>query len=219
MQNKIVLIVPFFNESETIAEVCGKASEFVDLIIAVDDGSNDGGSLKIENLRKVKIVKHQNNRGKGAALKTGFGQALKEDAKIAITIDADLQHDVSFLPKFIEKIKEFDVVIGNRMRNIKRMPLHRKVSNFLTSGLISIKTGVRISDSQCGYRAFKTERLREILPQRNGFEAESEMIIKAAKLGLKFGYVDIPTIYGGDNSKMKNFSATIGFISVLLKRY
>ncbi len=219
MQNKVVLIIPFFNESKTILKVSQLAVDKVDLIIAVDDGSTDGASEIISRMNKVLLIKHPKNLGKGAALKTGFIKSVELNSDITITMDADLQHDPKYLPEFIQKARSFDVVIGNRMNDISRMPYHRRLSNYLTSYLISVKTGVKIPDSQCGYRAFRTDLLNEILPLSKGFEAESEMIIRAAKAGYSFGFVNIPAIYGGDNSKMRNLQATFGFITTLFRKY
>jgi len=219
MQNKTILIIPFYNEEQTILQVCKQAIERVDLIIAIDDGSTDKGAEKISSLKNLILLKHKFNKGKGAALKTGFLKSIELASKITISMDADLQHDPKYLNEFIKQTNNFDVVLGNRLNDVSLMPIHRKISNYLTSFLISLKTGVNIPDSQCGFRAFKTELLKKILPDGNGFEAESEMIIRAAKAGYSFGFVDIPTIYGGDNSKMKNVSATFGFLRTLLKRY
>ncbi len=92
-----------------------------------------------------------------------------------------MQHAPESIPKFIEAISEYDCVIGSRDINHIKMPIQRKLSNFLTSKLLSLKTGTDILDSQSGYRAFKTEILNNVLPDYNGFEAESEMIVKLAK--------------------------------------
>ncbi len=95
------------------------------------------------------------------------------------------------------------------------MPIQRRLSNKLTSLLLSIKTGQKIIDSQCGFRAYKSEVIKNIKTNFPGFEAESEMIIKAARKGYKIGFVDITTIYGDEKSKMKPVRAIIGFLRVL----
>jgi hypothetical protein len=95
------------------------------------------------------------------------------------------------------------------------MPLQRRLSNKLTSFFLTIKTGQNILDSQCGYRAYRTEVLRSVKTLFWGFEAESEILVKAAKNGFKIGFVDIPTIYGYENSKMRPVQAIIGFLRVL----
>ena len=85
----------------------------------------------------------------------------------------------------------------------------------LTSFLLSRKTGQKIIDSQCGFRAYRLEVIKNIQTNYLGFEAESEMIIKVAKRGFKIVFVDVPTIYGNEKSKMKPFQAIFGFLRVL----
>ena len=104
----------------------------------------------------------------------------------------------------------------NRKRNAIGMPIHRKLSNYLTSKILSIKTGCNILDSQSGYRAFRTNILSKVLPSYSGFEAESEMIVKICKNNYSIGFKEISTIYGNDDSKMKALPTIIGFIKVIL---
>ena len=95
------------------------------------------------------------------------------------------------------------------------MPLHRKMSNKITSFLLSLKTGVKIIDSQCGFRAYKAEVIKNIRTVKNGYEAESEILIKAARKRYKIGFTDISTIYGNEESKMSPVKTTFNFIKVL----
>ncbi len=95
------------------------------------------------------------------------------------------------------------------------MPFQRVMSNKLTSFLLSKKTGMKIIDSQCGFRALSVEVLQKVQTQSNGYEAESEIIILAARAGFKIGFVEVPTIYGNEKSKVNPVKAIFGFIKVL----
>ncbi len=95
------------------------------------------------------------------------------------------------------------------------MPFQRIMSNKLTSFLLSKKTGMKIIDSQCGFRAFSREVLMNVQSRSNGYEAESEIIILAARAGFKIGFVEVQTIYGNEKSKMNPVKAIFGFIKVL----
>lgn len=214
--NKICAVIPFFNEEKTIKDTVNEVLRFVDFVIAVNDGSSDSSQDKIKNIDKVIILKNDFNLGKGKALLKGFTESIKLNSKYTITIDADLQHNPKCIPDFIDKINNYDIVIGNRLHDLKNMPLHRRLSNLLTSFLLSKKTKINIIDSQCGYRIFKTPVLKNILPDCQGFEAESEMIVKAARNNYKIGFTDIPVIYGNDNSKMKSLQAIKGFLKIML---
>jgi hypothetical protein len=115
----------------------------------------------------------------------------------------------------IEGLQSSDIVIGNRLKNLKGMPIQRRLSNKLTSFFLTVKTSQNILDSQCGYRAYKSEVLKSVRTNFSGFEAESEILIKAAKKGFKIGFVEIPTIYGREKSKMRPVQAIVGFLRVL----
>ena len=95
------------------------------------------------------------------------------------------------------------------------MPVQRRMSNRLTSFILSKKTNQKILDSQCGFRAYSSKLLQSVKTSYNGFEAESEIIVKATRKGFKIRFVDIPTIYGTEKSKMKALKAIIGFIKVM----
>ena len=214
---KVCAVIPTFNESNKLYETVTRTGKFIETIIVIDDGSTDDSISLIEKIDKVKIIKHENNLGKGAALTSGLLFAKKSGFDYAITLDADLQHDPEYIPKFIAEAEKgnYDIVIGNRMRTISEMPFPRIASNFLTSKLLSLKTGATILDSQSGFRIYKLERIEKILPSFQGFEAESEMLVYAARNKMELGFVSIPTIYNDNESKMKSFQAIIGFIKVL----
>jgi len=216
-QNSITAIIPFFNEELHLKNVINKVLNFVDILILVNDGSNDNSVKNIPKNDKIIILHHKFNKGKGAALKTGFEKSVENNSMYTITLDADSQHDPEIIPKFIEKLKKYDCVIGARNFGDRSMPLHRKLSNYLTSKLLSIKTGHSILDSQSGYRAFRTKILDNILPTYSGFEAESEMIVKMAKKEYSIGYQTITTVYHNDGSKMKTLPTILGFVKVILK--
>lgn len=188
-------------------------------IIVVDDGSTDKTRSLVEQSGATIIV-HENNRGKGAALRSGFSTALKYGCDAVITLDADLQHDPTYIVKFTELLKkkdDFGIIIGSRWRSGTRMPLDRRLSNRITSFLLSIRTGQKIPDSQSGYRLITREVLEKIITNEDRFMAETELLIKAASAGFKFGTVHIPTIYDDEGSHINKLNDTIKFISLYFR--
>ena len=219
LKNKTCAIIPFFNEEKKIKEVVKQCLQYVDLVIAVNDGSSDKSENIISGNDKVRLINLSRNFGKGFALKTGLQKAVEYNYQFAFTLDADMQHPPEYIPYFLDAVKGNDIVIGNRLSLMTNMPFHRKLSNLLTSKILSVKCKQKIKDSQCGYRLFRLSSVKNILPDEAGFEAESEMIVKAAKNKLKISFVDIPSIYAGEVSKMKAFKTIIGFIRILFKKY
>ena len=215
--NKICAVIPFFNEEKQIGSVISKTLNYVDKIICVNDGSTDRSLSKIPDDERIIILNHNQNLGKGRALRTGIEKAIELEFESIVTLDSDNQHDPKLIPEFISALNTNDMVIGARKRDSSEMPIHRRLSNYLTSKLLSIKTGYQIIDSQSGYRAYRTKFTEKLLPNFSGFEAESEMIVKACRNNLKIGFIEIPTIYGNDDSKMKAIPTILGFIKVLLR--
>jgi len=126
-----------------------------------------------------------------------------------------LQHNPESIPDLLSGLKYFDLVLGNRLKDLSGMPFQRRMSNKLTSFLLSLKTGMKIIDSQCGFRAFGVEVFRKVLTRSNGYEAESEIIILAARAGFNIGFVEVQSIYGNEKSKMNPLKAILGFIKIL----
>lgn len=214
-QNKICAVIPFYNEEKTISDIITRTLKFVDTVIAIDDGSTDNSYDIISAIKNVVLLKHKKNEGKGRALKTGFEASIQNNFDLTLTLDADMQHPPEEIPKFLEALSSYDMVIGNRLNHISPMPVLRILSNKLSSSLLSLKAGEKIYDSQCGYRGFRTRILSSILPHYSGYEAESEMIILAARKNYKLGFVSIPTIYGEEKSKVRPFNIIAGFIKTL----
>jgi UDP-N-acetylglucosamine---dolichyl-phosphate N-acetylglucosaminyltransferase len=214
-KNNIAAVIPFFNESRTINQIISRTLQYVDHIIAVDDGSTDDYSDNIPQENNVTLLKYDVNRGKGFALAEGLKKGVEKGFKKLITIDADLQHNPDEIPLLISALAESDIVIGNRLGNLSDMPFHRILSNKITSFLLSLKTGQKILDSQCGFRAYNSNVINSVKTNKDGYEAESEMIIKASRKGFKIAFVNISTIYGDEESKMSPVKTTFAFIRVL----
>ena len=216
-KSKICTVIPFYNEKDFILNVVRETLRYVDTVIAVNDGSTDSSEKQIADLENVKVFNLKSNNGKGKALQAGFDECVNNDFNFIVTVDGDNQHDPKFIPEFIEKLNEFDIVIGNRLMDTKSMPIQRVLSNKITSFFMTLKTGQKIQDSQCGFRAYKREVLQNVRTSYSGYEAESEILVYASRKGFKIGFVNIPTIYGDEKSKMNPIGATVGFIKMLFK--
>ena len=216
-KNNVAAVIPFYNECANLNNIITQTINYVDTVIAVDDGSTDDSKNQIPSANNVILISSDKNYGKGHALNIGFKKSIEINSNITVTLDADLQHDPKSIPNILEKVNLFDIVIGNRLNDLSSMPVHRIMSNKITSLLLSIKTGQKILDSQCGFRAYKTKILNDILPSSTGFESESEILVNASKRGYKIGFADIPTIYRNEKSKMKNVQTIKGFLKVIFQ--
>ena len=216
-KSKVCAIIPFFNEEQFIRDIISDTLKYVDLVIAVNDGSIDNSEKLIQNISNVIILSFPKNHGKGFALQNGFDECLKRNFEFIITLDGDNQHDPDFIPAFIKDLDKYDIVIGNRLGEIKNMPFMRILSNKITSILLSLKTKQKIIDSQCGFRAYRSEVLKKVKTTSSGYEAESEILILASRMGFNIGFIEIPTVYADEKSKIKPVAVIFGFLRTLFR--
>jgi len=217
------IIIPAYQAAETLPSLIKTiTTQFTaNNIFIVDDGSTDQTSEVLKAFPQIHIIKHAVNRGKGAALVSGFRKALQLGYSDAICLDADLQHDPNYIKKFIDSQIEHqvDLVLGKRHFDYRTMPFHRILSNTITSFLISIRTGRRIHDSQCGYRLISMNIIKDSTFLEDGFQFESEILIKLLSTGSTYTEIEIPTIYNANRSSINNIKDTLKFISLFLKSY
>lgn len=209
------MIIPAYNEEKRIGKVLQRIPEFVDEVIVVDDGSKDRTSEVAEKFNaKVIVIKLKQNQGKGKAMSEGIKEASGD---IIVFIDADGQHRPEEIIKLVEPIVngEADFVIGSRLIKAQgERPLIRKMSNFITTYLTRLKLGIRIRDTQSGFRAIRREFLPEIESKR--YEVETEVLIKAVKKGARVKEVPVSMIYGVETGHFR-FEDIVRFLKVLLK--
>lgn len=220
---RTVVLIPAFNAAAELPELIRRIEPYLprDQVIVIDDGSRDHTSA-IAIAEGVRVLKHERNFGKGRALRTGLEYVLRAtDDEIVVTMDADLQHRPEDLPSFfaVRQLLGFALLVGYRSRWGTSMPLPRKLSNSITSFLVSARTGVAIRDSQCGYRLISRRVLESVELTADGYEAETEFLIKAAQKGFRIGFVPISTVYANERSYMTNARTTLRFLNTLLKEY
>ncbi|MBI2208081.1 glycosyltransferase family 2 protein, partial [Candidatus Woesearchaeota archaeon] len=193
MKSKVFAVIPAHNEEKHISNIVRQTKKYVDNVIVVDDGSKDRTKAMAEK-GKASVLRHIVNLGKGVAVKTGCDYAIKHNADVIIVIDADAQHDPREIPKFLAGIKKHDVVLA--YRNINRnMPLILRFGNRFINKTIRFLYGVKIRDSQCGYRAFTSGAYKKLRWKASDYSMESEMIAKIGRHRLSYAEVPIETIY------------------------
>lgn len=220
MDKDFRILIPAYNSERYIDDLFDRL-EKVDLLgkaVVVNDGSTDD-TLKICEDRGVTVLSNKRNRGKGSALKKGFKYMAESGIGFFITLDSDLQHDVRYIPEFIEKYEETgaDIIVGNRLGDTRTMPIERVFSNRTTSYIVSLLAKQKIPDSQSGYRLIKTSAVKDIVLTSDKFEMESELLIKAGRKGLKIGSIPISALYEGAHSSISVFRDTYRFIRLVLR--
>jgi len=179
----VVACIPAYNEERSIAGVLVQTLPYVDRIIVCDDGSSDLTAKIAEGLGAM-VVRHEENLGKGAALKSAFNLIFELNPDVVVMLDADGQHDPSFIPRIVEPIVEgmADIVIGSRFikGSNTRIPVVRRFGLKIFNALISRKIGGKVVDTQSGFRAFSYNAFLDMSKCGvDGFGVETEQLFRA----------------------------------------
>lgn len=220
---KVIALIPAYNEENTIAKVIVKTSKYVDKIIVFDDGSTDSTG-EIATKLNVEVIRSERNFGKGYALAELFKKAMQYSADIIVTLDADMQHDPDQIPLLVKTLIEndADIVIGSRFLNesYSKLPGYRKIGNMI----LNFVTSNLITDTQCGFRAYKKSAIKDLIPAEMGYSADSEIIMKALDRKLKIIEVPIKVRYDVPKPSKNNpiyhgLDALLGIVKQLVIRH
>lgn len=195
MSERYLAIIPALNAQRSIARIVVETRKELEPVLVIDDGSSDATG-EVARAVGATVIRHDVNRGKGAALKTGFAWALEQGFDGVITLDADGQHLAGEIPKFIAEREEggADLIIGGRAHLFDGMLPRRRSANRFSAKSISWAAGVTVTDSQSGFRFYSARLLRELKLRTDGFDMESEVIVRAGRKGMKI--VTIPIDLG-----------------------
>ncbi|OGP81157.1 MAG: hypothetical protein A2Z08_10180 [Deltaproteobacteria bacterium RBG_16_54_11] len=196
VRDKIAILIPAYNASESLRGVIEGIKGYALAILVVDDGSTDA-TAEIALDAGAQVLRHPINRGKGAALRTGFWFLLNQGYEAIITMDADGQHDSSYIPFFIRAYEEGrgDIIIGSRAGEFNAMSWLRRFWNQLGVKAVSKLLGTPLTDTQSGYRLIKAEVLQGLPLRAAGYEGELELLIKACKRGHPVVEIKVTTHY------------------------
>ncbi len=213
----VLAILPAYNVARHLPDLLPRLLTLRPEIetVVIDDGSEDGTAEVAEKLG-VEVLRHRQNQGKGMALRTGFERTLQGGHPACITLDADGQHLPEEIPRFLEAWERGGaVVVGSRMEQNQSMPWLRKRTNEVMSLIVSGLAAQRIPDSQSGFRLIDARVLRDIRLESNRYDMESEILIKAGRLGYPVVSVPISTVYHDEDSSIDPVVDTLRFFKLL----
>lgn len=217
---KASVIIPAYNEEEGILEVLKGAQEALETwagefeIIVVDDGSTDETAKKAQE-RGVRLVRHPENMGYGAAIKSGISQAKFENIVI---IDADGTYSPSDIPRLLNSMKEYDMIVGARMGKVVKISIFRRPAKWLFSKLANYLAAKKIPDLNSGLRVFKKSAALEflhILPDGFSFTATITLAVLASGGRVKYEPINYERRVG--KSKIRPLRDTLNFFSLLVR--
>ena len=210
---RVVVVVPAYNEERFIGSLILKILLFPVKVIVIDDGSSDNTAF-IADAAGASVIRLEKNVGKGAALNAGFYAARLLDPDVIVTIDGDGQHLATDLPAMIQPVlnDQADIVIGSRyLQPTSQVPRHRVLGHLFFNIVTGVATGVSVTDSQSGYRAFSRRAYNADIFHSRNFSVEAEMQFQAREHKLRVAEVPITIRY---NDKPKR--SVIGQGSMVL---
>lgn len=204
MRSDLCAVIPAYQCEATIGAVVAGVRRHLADVWVVDDGSTDATAERAAGAG-ARVERLADNGGKGTALRHGVACALRAGPAAILLLDGDGQHDPDDVPRFAAAwdAGAGDLIMGNRWENVAVIPGLRYWTNYIGSRVLTRMTGRELVDSQSGYRLLSSSLLARLGLKSRRYAIETEMLIKAARLGARFAYVPVRTIYGGQASHFR----------------
>ena len=213
---RVLAGISAYNEASYVGSIVLQARQYVDEVIVVDDGSTDN-TARVAELAGATVIRHNENRGKGAAIQSILAEAKKRNPDVLVLLDADSQHDPNEIPVLSKPISEgFDLVIGSREAQKDKTPRYRRIGQKVIFRSSRLASKANIADSESGFRALSPKAINELELKAHGFAIESEMITRAAEKNLKITEVPISNIYTKDGSTLNPIRHGIDVLSRII---
>lgn len=207
---KCCVLIPTYNNAKTIESVILSTLEYCDDVILVNDGCTDNTAEILKNYPQLHIVTHPINKGKGVGLKNGFAKAIELGFDYVISIDSDGQHFPSDFEVFLNKIEQEpgSLIIGARNMTVDNVPNKSTFGNKFSNFWFWAETGIKLPDTQSGFRLYPVQKLKKIWLFTTKFEFEIEVIVKAAWRGIPVVSVPVNVYYAPANERVSHFKAS-----------
>jgi glycosyltransferase involved in cell wall biosynthesis len=217
IRSQTAAVIPAYQDEKHIGDIVRRTRERLDHVLVIDDGSTDQTAERAREAG-AEVIVHDENRGKGEALKTGLGHWFDQEVTWVSLLDSDGQHLPEEIDRFIAaagSATQSTFFIGNRMNNLAAMPFVRRVVNRYMSKRISSVCGQEIPDTQCGYRMLDRQLIPELLGGGHRFDYETEVLIIASRKGYRIESVPITTVYTDQVSKIHPVRDALRFFKMM----
>lgn len=199
MTARFLTALPVFNEEKYVRGVLDEVKRYSPEVLVVDDGSSDGTPAILAERNDVHVVRHDRNRGYGAALRSAFEYAQRENYDIVVTIDCDGQHEPQRIPRFVNACQGVDIVSGSRYLKQypgdSEPPAQRRWVNQRVTAELNRRLGYNLTDAFCGFKAYRVAALKHLHIDEAGYAMPLQLWVQAASAGLTVIEVPVPLIY------------------------
>lgn len=207
IQKKVCVLVPTYNNEQTLGKVLTSVLAYTQHVIVVNDGSTDSTLSVLAQFPQINVVSYTQNKGKGHALQTGFRHAVKSGYEYAITIDSDGQHFADDLVKFLVKLEEHPaaIIIGSRNMDQSSVPGKSSFGNKFSNFWFWVETGLKMKDTQSGYRLYPVKLLANTTFLTRKFEFEIEVLVTSSWRGIEITEVPVKVFYAKREDRVSHF--------------
>ena len=209
-------LIPAFNEGKNIKEVITRLKKYKKVkIIVIDDGSTDSTPEIVKKLGTI-LIRHETNKGKGEAIKTGFQHILNNhpEAKYIILIDADMQYSPEDVGRILKPLEEGEADYVTGYRTPKDVPYANRIGNFGWRILFNLLFGSNLKDTNCGYVGMTKEAMKKLKNVHGGYIIENSMFRDAIKNKLRIKQVPIKVVY--KKRKIRKFAKMFFGVSIFI---
>jgi glycosyltransferase involved in cell wall biosynthesis len=203
-----VVLIPVYNEERHLEGLLARLRQvYSEDVLLIDDGSVDRSPtiLKSADDERTHTILQAHNRGYGATLVAGFEEVARRGYEYVITMDSDGQHRPDWIPEFFRAIEEWDIVSGSRYRSESdgtgEVPVDRRAINSIVTAKINELTGFALTDSFCGFKAYRVSALRKLSITEFGYAMPLQVWLQAKHFGLRFAELPVSRIYNDPNRR------------------
>jgi len=194
-----LIAIPVFNEACHLKGVLDEATALGPDVLVIDDGSTDATGRVLARRGDVEVLTHPINQGYGKSLIDAFEYSVRAGYEVLVTMDADGQHDSSFAPQLIAALADCDIASGSRYmpgsETEDDAPADRLRINRIITGRLNRELGLKLTDAFCGFKAYRTEGLRQLHITETGYAMPLQVWVQAARAGLSVKEIPVPRIY------------------------
>lgn len=217
-QHNACVLIPTYNNAGTLADVLRSVLEYTSAVMVVNDGSTDNTAEILNDFPQIHAVQYSKNQGKGFALRTGIKEAAAKGYNFAVVLDSDGQHYAKDLPAFLEKLDEVPgaFIVGARNLNQENVPQKSSFGNKFSNFWYWIETGIKLPDTQSGYRLYPVKKLAKKKYFTRKYEFEIEVMVRAAWSGIPVIAMPVSVYYPPADERVSHFRPFKDFTRISL---